>query len=124
ERGIKTATDAMLALAGVVLFSPLFLAVAVLIKLDSPGPVFFRQSRTGLNGRPFRILKFRTMTTLDDGDQVRQATRGDARVTRVGRWLRASSVDELPQLINVMLGQMALVGPRPHALAHDNQFDA
>ena len=122
QRTIKTMADAVLAGMALVVFSPLFLVVAVLIKLDSPGPVFFRQSRIGFNGKPFRIFKFRTMTTLDDGSKIRQATRADARVTRIGRWLRSSSVDELPQLFNVLLGQMALVGPRPHAVAHDNEF--
>ena len=122
QRTVKTVVDSMLAAAGLFLFSPLFLAVAVMIKLDSPGPVFFRQSRVGFNGKPFRIVKFRTMTTLDDGAHVQQATRGDLRVTRIGRWLRSSSVDELPQLLNVLLGQMSLVGPRPHAVAHDSQF--
>jgi Undecaprenyl-phosphate glucose phosphotransferase len=122
ERTIKTIADAMLALVGLVMLTPLLLAAALMIKLDSPGPVLFLQWRVGLNGKPFRIFKFRTMTTLDDGAEVKQATRGDMRITRVGRWLRASSVDELPQLLNVVLGQMALVGPRPHAVAHDNQF--
>jgi len=122
ERGLKTLADALFALGGLVMFAPIFMAVAIMIKLDSPGPVFFLQSRVGLNGKPFRIFKFRTMTTLDDGAQVKQATRGDARITRIGRWLRSSSVDELPQLFNVVLGQMALVGPRPHAVAHDNEF--
>ena len=122
ERAVKAAVDAILAAAALVLLSPLFLAVAALIKLDSPGPVFFRQSRVGLSGKPFRIVKFRTMTVLDDGPQIQQATRSDVRVTRIGRWLRSSSVDELPQLFNVLLGQMSLVGPRPHAVAHDNEF--
>ena len=122
ERSVKMSVDCVLAAAGLALFSPLFVAVAIMIKLDSPGPVFFRQSRVGFNGRQFRILKFRTMRTLDDGADIRQATRGDARVTRIGRWLRSSSVDEIPQLVNVLLGQMSLVGPRPHAVAHDNQF--
>ena len=122
ERTIKAVVNSILAAIALVLFSPLFLAVAVLIKLDSPGPVFFRQHRVGFSGKPFRIVKFRTMTTLDDGTQIRQASRGDARITRVGRWLRASSVDELPQLFNVLLGEMSLVGPRPHAVAHDSEF--
>jgi Undecaprenyl-phosphate glucose phosphotransferase len=122
ERTIKTVVDSVLAAFGLVLLSPLFLAVAIMIKLDSPGPVFFRQQRIGFNGNPFHIVKFRTMTTLDDGPQIQQATRADARVTRIGRWLRSSSVDELPQLFNVLLGQMSLVGPRPHAVAHDSQF--
>jgi len=99
------------------------LAVAVLIELDSPGPVLFCQTRVGFNGQRFRIFKFRTMHTQDDGAVVRQATRDDDRVTRAGRWLRMTSVDELPQLFNVLLGEMSVVGPRPHAEAHDSQFD-
>ncbi len=122
EIGVKAVVDFILAAFGLILFAPLFAAVALLIRLDSPGPVFFRQSRVGYNGRQFRIYKFRTMTTLDDGADVRQATRNDTRVTRIGQWLRSSSVDELPQLFNVLLGEMSLVGPRPHAVAHDSEF--
>jgi lipopolysaccharide/colanic/teichoic acid biosynthesis glycosyltransferase len=96
--------------------------VALAIRLDSPGPVLFRQTRTGLNGRVFRIYKFRTMRVLEDGPEVRQACRGDARVTCVGRILRRTHLDELPQLLNVLRGEMALVGPRPHALAHDQHY--
>ena len=95
------------------------LLIALLIRLDSPGPVLFRQQRIGYNGRPFRILKFRTMHVLEDGAQVIQARRRDPRVTRIGRMLRALSLDELPQLLNVLAGDMSLVGPRPHAAAHD-----
>jgi lipopolysaccharide/colanic/teichoic acid biosynthesis glycosyltransferase len=91
--------------------------------LDSPGPILFRQRRCGFNGQLFYILKFRTMSVLEDGDAIHQATADDQRVTRLGRLLRRSSVDELPQLLNVLQGSMSLVGPRPHALAHDNQFD-
>lgn len=123
ERAVKSALDFALAGAGLVVFAPLLIVSAIMIKLDSPGPVFFCQTRVGFNGRRFRILKFRTMRTLEDGDVVRQATVNDDRVTRIGRWLRRTSVDELPQLVNVLLGQMSLVGPRPHAVAHDNQFD-
>jgi undecaprenyl-phosphate galactose phosphotransferase/putative colanic acid biosynthesis UDP-glucose lipid carrier transferase len=119
----KTSLDMALALIALLLFLPLLLAVAVLIKLDSKGPVFFRQTRVGVNGTRFRIYKFRTMRTLEDGEEVRQATRNDNRITRIGRWLRATSVDELPQLINVLRGEMSLVGPRPHAVAHNNQYE-
>jgi lipopolysaccharide/colanic/teichoic acid biosynthesis glycosyltransferase len=94
-----------------------------MIRLDSPGPVFFLQRRYGFNQQMFRIFKFRTMTTLDDGDVIRQARRNDRRVTRMGRWLRRWNIDELPQLINVMRGEMSLVGPRPHALSHDREFE-
>jgi lipopolysaccharide/colanic/teichoic acid biosynthesis glycosyltransferase len=92
------------------------------VKLESKGPVFFLQRRSGFNRQPFRIFKFRTMTSLDDGDCVPQATRGDPRTTRVGRWLRSLNLDELPQLFNVLKGEMSLVGPRPHAVAHDIYF--
>ena len=92
------------------------------IKLDSDGPVIFRQRRRGFNGREFAIYKFRTMTVLEDGSTVRQARRDDARVTWLGRLLRATSIDELPQLINVLRGHMSLVGPRPHAIAHDDGY--
>ena len=102
--------------------APLFAAVGLLIKLESPGPVIFRQDRKGFNGRVFTIFKFRTMNVLENGRVIPQARTNDARVTRVGRILRATSIDELPQLINVLLGQMSLVGPRPHAIAHDDGY--
>jgi putative colanic acid biosynthesis UDP-glucose lipid carrier transferase len=98
------------------------LLIALLVKLDSPGPVLFRQRRIGYGGRPFHILKFRTMHVLEDGPQVVQARRGDPRVTRLGALLREFSLDELPQLINVLVGDMSLVGPRPHAAAHDDYY--
>lgn len=111
--------------AGVALIalSPLLAAVAVAIKLDSPGPVLFRQQRCGFNRRRFAIYKFRTMVMLEDGPTIVQARSDDRRVTRIGKWLRRLSIDELPQLINVLDGSMSLVGPRPHAVAHDNQFN-
>ncbi len=111
------------ALLLLVLLLPLFAVVAMLIKCDSKGPVFFLQRRYGFNQQPFRILKFRTMTCMDDGDHVVQATRNDPRVTRVGAWLRRYNIDELPQLVNVIQGRMSLVGPRPHALAHDREYE-
>ena len=119
---LKRAFDLVLATAALLLLSPLFALVALLIKLDSPGPVFFLRRRHGFNQEPFRILKFRTMTTADDGAHIAQARNGDPRVTRVGRWLRRWSIDEFPQLVNVLLGDMSLVGPRPHALAHDQAW--
>lgn len=122
ERLLKRAFDLTAAAAALVLLAPVFCAVAVAIKFDSRGPVFFRQRRTGYNGQPFRILKFRSMRTMEDGAGLRQVTRRDSRVTRVGRVLRRSSLDELPQLVNVLRGEMSLVGPRPHALAHDLAF--
>jgi putative colanic acid biosynthesis UDP-glucose lipid carrier transferase len=98
------------------------LVIAWLVKRSSPGPVFFRQRRYGLDGREILVWKFRTMTCCDDGSNVRQASRDDDRVTRIGRFLRRSSLDELPQLFNVINGSMSLVGPRPHANAHNEQY--
>jgi Undecaprenyl-phosphate glucose phosphotransferase len=122
ERAIKRAFDVLSALFGLLLFLPLLTITAVLIKLDSPGPVLFRQRRCGFNGRLFNIYKFRTMSVMEDGPTICQAGKSDSRVTRIGKWLRRTSIDELPQLLNVLNGAMSLVGPRPHALAHDNQF--
>lgn len=100
-----------------------FTAIAILIKLDSPGPVFFRQRRLGFNQREFLIYKFRSMSVMDDGANISQAQHNDPRVTRVGQYLRRYNLDELPQLINVLRGEMSLVGPRPHAVAHDRLFE-
>ena len=122
ERRFKRAFDLAAAATALVLLAPVFAAIAVAIKLESTGPVFFRQRRTGFNGQPFRILKFRSMRTMEDSAALRQVTVRDSRVTRVGRWLRRSSLDELPQLVNVVCGDMSLIGPRPHALAHDLAF--
>jgi lipopolysaccharide/colanic/teichoic acid biosynthesis glycosyltransferase len=96
---------------------------ALAVKLDRPGPVIFRQSRKGFNGKKFVIFKFRTMTVQENGSAIVQATRDDARVTPIGRLLRSASIDELPQLLNVLRGDMSLIGPHPHALAHDNYFE-
>lgn len=120
---VKRSFDILAALAGLVLLAPLFLLVAAAIKLESRGPVLFLQQRRGYNQRVFRIVKFRSMTTLDDGDHVVQAKICDPRITRVGRILRRYNIDELPQLWNVLVGEMSLVGPRPHAVAHDKQFE-
>jgi undecaprenyl-phosphate galactose phosphotransferase/putative colanic acid biosynthesis UDP-glucose lipid carrier transferase len=107
---------------GLIILAPLMLLSAVAIMIDSPGPIFFRQRRNGFNVKPFSIFKFRTMTVMEDGQTVVQAKRLDPRVTRVGRILRRSSIDEVPQLFNVLMGEMSLVGPRPHALAHDDHY--
>jgi len=124
RRLVKDAEDKLLASLGLVLISPLLLVIALAIKLDSPGPVFFRQWRTGWDGKRFRIWKFRTMRveTAEADGPVHQATRDDPRVTRVGRILRRTSLDELPQLFNVLTGEMSLVGPRPHAIAHNVEY--
>jgi len=123
ERAVKRLTDLIGAGLALVIMSPLLAIVVIAIKLDSAGPVLFKQRRCGFNGRSFLIYKFRTMRVLEDGPSVVQAREVDSRVTRVGKWLRRTSIDELPQLLNVLDGSMSLVGPRPHALSHDGQFD-
>lgn len=119
---IKRAMEIGLALVGLLLLLPLGLAIAMAIKIDSRGPVLYRQKRTGLNGQVFSIIKFRTMTEVASRSEFRQAERGDDRVTRMGRLLRSSNLDELPQLLNVLAGDMAIIGPRPHPLALDAAF--
>ena len=121
SRLVKRLGDLLAAFIGLVLLSPLLLIVSVLIKLESPGPVFFKQRRYGLDGKEFLIWKFRSMTVTEDGDRVTQAQREDTRITNIGMWIRKLSIDELPQLINVVNGTMSLVGPRPHAVVH-NEF--
>jgi Undecaprenyl-phosphate glucose phosphotransferase len=120
---LKRAFDMAASSVGLVLLAPLFALIALLIKLDSRGPAFFLQRRYGFNQQPFRIVKFRTMLTMDDGENVPQASRNDPRITRIGRFLRRWNLDELPQLVNVLKGDMSLVGPRPHALAHDHEYE-
>jgi putative colanic acid biosysnthesis UDP-glucose lipid carrier transferase len=122
KKAIKRCLDIGLAGAAIILLAPLFIIAAIAIKLDSAGPVIFRQRRTGSDGIKFVIYKFRTMNVLEDGPTIIQARPGDHRVTYVGQLLRCSSIDELPQLFNVLKGDMSLVGPRPHALAHDNEY--
>lgn len=119
---IKMAEDRILAGLLLLLVAPVMLAIALAIKLDSKGPVFFRQRRHGFNHHVFSVLKFRTMFVSEDGPAIRQAQQNDTRVTSVGRFLRRTSLDELPQLLNVMKGEMSLVGPRPHALAHNEYY--
>ena len=119
----KRAMDIALAGTALLALSPLFVVVALLIKREGGGPVFFMQRRYGFNQEPFRIYKFRSMRAMEDGRAVRQATAGDARITRIGRFMRRTNIDELPQLINVLRGEMSLVGPRPHAMAHDQAFE-
>lgn len=118
----KRSMDVIIAISALLFLLPAFALIALLIRLDSPGPVLFRQRRTGLNGRVFKIYKFRTMRVTEDGTHIVQARRGDLRVTRLGGFLRRASLDELPQLLNVLKGDMSLVGPRPHAIAHDLEF--
>ena len=119
---LKRALDLALALPLLVFLAPALLAIAIVVRFDSSGPALFRQTRLGRGGKPFQILKFRTMSVLEDGDNVTQARKNDVRFTRVGCWLRRTSLDELPQLFNVISGEMSLVGPRPHAIAHDRLY--
>jgi lipopolysaccharide/colanic/teichoic acid biosynthesis glycosyltransferase len=120
--GIKRAIDIGASILVILLCLPLLGLIAAFVRFDSPGPVLFRQRRGGLGGKPFAILKFRTMTVLEDGEGVVQAQRHDLRITRVGRFLRPLFLDELPQLFNVLGGDMSLVGPRPHAVTHDAYY--
>jgi len=119
---LKRLLDVFGALAGLLVLSPLLVLVAILVTLESPGSPIFRQRRSGYRGAPFVIYKFRTMRVVEDGPNVVQARRADHRITLVGGLLRRTSVDELPQLLNVLKGEMSLVGPRPHALVHDEYY--
>jgi exopolysaccharide biosynthesis polyprenyl glycosylphosphotransferase len=119
----KRLVDIVVSLLALVLMTPLMILVAIAIKLESAGPVLFLQTRQGLNNVSFDVYKFRSMNEMENGDLVRQAQRYDARVTRVGYWIRRFSIDELPQLFNVIQGDMSIVGPRPHALAQDRYFN-
>ncbi len=119
---VKRITDVMFALAILAAAGPLMLLIALAVRVTSPGPALFKQRRYGLDGREILVYKFRTMTVLEDGAQVHQATRTDSRVTPLGRYLRRYSLDELPQLFNVLRGNMSLVGPRPHAIAHNEEY--
>ena len=119
---VKRASDLCLSLLILILISPLMAAIAIGVKMSSPGPVLFKQRRYGVDGRKIVVYKFRSMTVAEDGDVVRQATRNDARVTKFGAFLRKSSLDELPQFFNVLQGRMSVVGPRPHAIAHNELY--
>jgi len=119
---MKRVTDLILASIGLLLLAPLMVLLALAVKATSPGPVLFRQRRYGLNGEEILVYKFRSMRVMENGATVTQATKGDNRVTPLGRILRSTSLDELPQLINVLEGKMSVVGPRPHAVAHNEQY--
>jgi putative colanic acid biosysnthesis UDP-glucose lipid carrier transferase len=119
---VKRVSDFILALLILILISPAMLAIAAGVKLSSPGPVLFKQRRYGVDGRKIVVYKFRSMTVAEDGDVVRQATRNDSRITPFGAFLRRTSLDELPQFINVLQGRMSVVGPRPHAVAHNELY--
>ncbi len=119
---VKRASDVVLGSVITVLILPLLAAVAIGVKLSSPGPVVFKQRRNGLDGKEITVYKFRSMRTMDNGVVVKQATRGDPRITPFGAFIRRTSLDELPQFINVLQGRMSIVGPRPHAVAHNEQY--
>ncbi|MGB7479241.1 MAG: undecaprenyl-phosphate glucose phosphotransferase [Burkholderiaceae bacterium] len=118
----KDLFDKVFSLTILILMAPLFLVIAICIKCSSPGPVFFRQPRHGLNGRPFNVYKFRSMKLHQEHGSVTQAVQNDPRVTRIGSFLRRTSLDELPQFFNVLIGDMSVVGPRPHALQHNDMY--
>jgi putative colanic acid biosynthesis UDP-glucose lipid carrier transferase len=119
---IKAISDYTIASIVLIFTSPLIIAIALAIKLTSPGNVIFKQRRYGLDGREIVVYKFRTMTVCEDSGQIRQVTKGDDRVTKVGKFLRKTSLDELPQFINVLQGRMSVVGPRPHAVGHNEEY--
>jgi len=122
QSGAKRALDVFAALIALLVFLPLLFCIAMAVRMESPGPVIFKQRRTGHRGRIFTIYKFRTMTVVEDCADIRHATKDDKRVTAIGALLRKLSLDELPQFLNVLKGDMSLVGPRPHALAHDTLY--
>jgi exopolysaccharide biosynthesis polyprenyl glycosylphosphotransferase len=119
---VKRAFDLVVALAGLILLSPMLLIVAAAIKLDGTGPILFRQTRHGYNNGSIRVFKFRTMNVVEDGKFFKQAQQADPRVTTFGRILRRTNIDELPQLLNVLLGEMSIVGPRPHPVALNERY--
>jgi putative colanic acid biosynthesis UDP-glucose lipid carrier transferase len=119
---IKRVEDIFLGILLLLLVAPLMLGIAIAIKLTSRGPILFKQTRHGLRGEKFQVLKFRTMTVCENDGNIKQATRNDCRITPVGAFLRKSSLDELPQFFNVLQGHMSIVGPRPHAVAHNEEY--
>jgi putative colanic acid biosynthesis UDP-glucose lipid carrier transferase len=119
---LKRGCDVLLSLLILLLISPLMMVIALGVKMSSPGPVLFRQKRYGLDGKEILVYKFRSMTVMENGDQVTQATRQDPRITRFGAFLRKTSLDELPQFFNVLQGRMSIVGPRPHAVSHNELY--
>ncbi|HFO1752458.1 TPA: undecaprenyl-phosphate glucose phosphotransferase, partial [Klebsiella pneumoniae] len=118
----KRLEDIIVSFIILVLISPILFIIACAVKFTSPGPVIFRQIRYGMDGKPIKVWKFRSMTVMENDSKVIQATKNDIRITRVGGFLRKTSLDELPQFFNVFLGQMSVVGPRPHAVAHNEQY--
>jgi putative colanic acid biosynthesis UDP-glucose lipid carrier transferase len=122
NRLVKRLSDIVLAVIILVLIAPLLLVLAIGVKLSSPGPVLFRQRRNGLDGEEIVVWKFRSMRTMDDGAVIKQATKDDPRITPFGAFIRRTSLDELPQFFNVLQGRMSIVGPRPHAVAHNEEY--
>lgn len=120
----KRLEDIVVSSTILILISPVLLTISAAVKISSPGPIIFRQIRYGMDGKPIKVWKFRSMTVMENDGKVTQATKNDIRVTKVGRFLRSSSLDELPQFFNVLFGQMSVVGPRPHAVAHNEQYRA
>ncbi len=118
----KRLEDIVVSLVILVLISPVLLVIACAVKLSSPGPIIFRQIRYGMDGKPIKVWKFRSMSVMENDDKVIQAKKNDVRITKVGKFLRSTSLDELPQFFNVLFGQMSVVGPRPHAVAHNEQY--
>ncbi|HFE7596451.1 TPA: undecaprenyl-phosphate glucose phosphotransferase, partial [Klebsiella pneumoniae] len=119
---LKRLEDIVLSLIILILISPVLIVIACIVKYSSKGPILFRQTRYGMDGKSIQVWKFRTMVVQENGNVVTQAVRGDVRVTNVGRFLRRTSLDELPQFFNVLFGSMSIVGPRPHAVAHNEQY--
>jgi len=121
-RFLKRSEDIVVSTIILLLISPILLLIAISIKATSKGPIIFKQKRGGINNKEIIVYKFRSMSTQDDGLIINQATKGDARITKIGAFLRKSSLDELPQFINVIQGRMSIVGPRPHAIAHNTEY--
>ncbi|QNK08294.1 undecaprenyl-phosphate glucose phosphotransferase [Enterobacter sp. JUb54] len=118
----KRLEDIIVSMIIILLISPVLIVISLAVKLSSPGPVIFRQVRYGMDGKPIKVWKFRSMTVMENDDKVVQATKNDIRITKVGKFLRSTSLDELPQFFNVLFGQMSVVGPRPHAVSHNEQY--
>lgn len=119
---LKRIEDVIFSILILILISPALIIISCFVKVTSPGPIIFRQIRYGMDGKPIKVWKFRSMSVMENGDSVIQAMKGDVRVTKVGAFLRRTSLDELPQFINVLLGDMSIVGPRPHAVAHNELY--
>lgn len=119
---LKRIEDIIVSFLILLLISPALCTIALAVKITSPGPVIFRQTRYGIDGKPIKVWKFRSMTVMENGDKVTQAQKGDKRLTPIGGFLRSTSLDELPQFFNVLFGDMSIVGPRPHAVAHNEQY--